>query len=538
MVIDFQQYFDTLTAYAHVLEVLIVITAVLILISNLDDFFIDACYWMRRLYLWLRADREENQFNLRDMQEAKKQPIAIMVPAWKEYDVIYDMLTTNISLQRYENYHFFVGTYPNDSKTQDEVRRAISEFPERISLIITPEDGPTSKADCLNSVISEIQRYEKRHGLQFAGIVLHDSEDVIHPFELMLFNYLLHTKHDFIQLPVYSFPRRLRQLVAGCYMDEFAEWHTKDLLVRERLTGVVPCAGTSACFSRRSIQMLIDAAQGSDEVFKRGSLTEDYEISFRLNKLGCSQIFMRFPAEVIYNVSDEHGRALIFEQMLPIATRELFPDDFRAAYRQRARWLLGIVFQGWSQNGWRGSLQMKYFFVRDRKGVLTAPMAISAYFLAFNIVVLHLISFSFPTELRIPYDLLNTPWFAALLFVNMLFLINRLLQRIYFTSKIYGWRSGLMGVPRIFVSIFINFLAVLRAIWIYIGHLKTGEPIGWDKTTHASLAAASAGIDLIVPMEVTATDNHAAESREGKLRDLSTAAQKSAMAAAQNQASW
>lgn len=507
MLIDIQQYFDILTTYSQVLEVLVIVTALFMLISSLDDFFIDACYWIRKLYLWLRSDRKQNGFDLDDMLAVYKQPIAIMVPAWKEYDVIYDMLTTNISLQRYDKYHFFVGAYPNDSKTQDEIRRAVSEFPEKITLVVTPEDGPTSKADCLNSVISEIQNYEDRHELRFAGIVLHDSEDVIHPFELLLFNYLLHAQHDFIQLPVYSFPRRLRQLVAGCYMDEFAEWHTKDLLVREKLTGVVPCAGTSACFSRRAIQMLIDEAQDSDEVFKRGSLTEDYEIAFRLNRLGCDQIFMRFPVTVDHDASDGYGRGLIFEQFLPIATRELFPDDFRAAYRQRARWLLGIVFQGWSQYGWKGSLQMKYFFIRDRKGVLTAPMAIAAYFLAFNVVALRLMSLALPDEMMIPYDMLNTQWFALLLLVNMLFLTNRLLQRVYFTSRIYGWKSGLMGAPRILVSIFINYYAVLRAIWIYVKHLRTGEPIGWDKTAHASLAAASAGIEIVPALEAPITES-------------------------------
>lgn len=510
--IDIHQYADILITFGQVVEVLIIVMAFLMLISNLDDFFIDACYWIGKFYLWLRPDRKHSKVDLSDMLSMCKRPLAIMVPAWKEYDVIYDMLRTNISLQRYDNYHFFVGAYPNDSKTQDEVHRAIAEFPDKITLVVTPEDGPTSKADCLNSVISEIQRYEKRHVFQFAGIVLHDSEDVIHPFELLLFNYLLHNEHDFIQLPVYSFPRGLRQLVAGCYMDEFAEWHTKDLLVREKLTGVVPCAGTSACFSRRSIQMLIDEVKGSDEVFKRGSLTEDYEIAFRLNRLGCRQVFVRFPVNVKFKASDGFGRALIFEQLLPIATREYFPDDFRAAYRQRARWLLGIVFQGWSQYGWKGGLGMKYFFIRDRKGVLTAPFAICAYFLAFNVIVLHLISLALPPDMRIPYDLTTTYWFSLLMFFNVLFLFNRLLQRVYFTSKIYGWKSGLMGAPRLMVSIFVNFYAVLRAIFIYTKHLKTGEPIGWDKTAHVFLTTGSADFNVIPAMEIPITEITPVES--------------------------
>ena len=50
---------------------------------------------------------------------------------------------------------------------------------------------------------------------------MHDAEDVIHPYELQLFNYLL-DRMDLIQLPVYSFQREIGEFVAGTYMDEFA----------------------------------------------------------------------------------------------------------------------------------------------------------------------------------------------------------------------------------------------------------------------------------------------------------------------------
>ena len=54
--------------------------------------------------------------------------------------------------------------------------------------------------------------------------------------ELKFFNYLLPRK-DMIQLPVASLERNWFELVAGTYMDEFAEWHAKDLVVRESLAG-------------------------------------------------------------------------------------------------------------------------------------------------------------------------------------------------------------------------------------------------------------------------------------------------------------
>ena len=59
--------------------------------------------------------------------------------------------------------------------------------------------------------------------------------------------------------------------------------------------------------------------------------------------------------------------------------REFFPDTFRTSYRQKARWRLGIAFQGWGSMGWRGSLATKYFLFRDRKGIVTSIVAVLAY---------------------------------------------------------------------------------------------------------------------------------------------------------------
>ena len=66
------------------------------------------------------------------------------------------------------------------------------------------------------------------------------------------------------------------------------------------------------------------------------------------------------------------------ERNLPISTREFFPSELRGAYRQRARWLIGIVFQGTSSHGWRGNLGTRYFLLRDRKGM--APVALNIQF--------------------------------------------------------------------------------------------------------------------------------------------------------------
>ncbi|MGE5864205.1 MAG: glycosyltransferase, partial [Rhizobacter sp.] len=98
-----------------------------------------------------------------------------------------------IEVLEYRNYRVFVGTYPNDQPTIDEVERMVKRYPQ-LQRVEVPHPGPTSKADCLNAVVAAIFDYEREQGGEFAGVVLHDSEDVLHPLELKFFNYLLPRK--------------------------------------------------------------------------------------------------------------------------------------------------------------------------------------------------------------------------------------------------------------------------------------------------------------------------------------------------------
>lgn len=474
------QFLYTLVTYQEVAEILTYGVTLVILIVSIDDLFIDCWYWLRELYRWYWITAQYPALKVEALEAKVERPIAIMVPAWKENDVIQAMLRTNYKSLRYKDYHFFVGVYQNDPETIAEVTAAAAGVPN-ITMAVVPRDGPTSKADCLNVVMAQIVAHERKTGKGFVGIALHDSEDVIHPYELRLFNYLL-DRMDLIQLPVYSFQRDFNEFVAGTYMDEFAEWHSKDLVVRESMTGVVPCAGVSACFSRRAIAALRDEHEG--EVFSTASLTEDYDIAFRLSRLGMREIFVRFPIAFTVETLNEAAQPVLVEKRLPIATREYFPSEFRAAYRQRARWLIGIVFQGWSQHGWSGGIGAKYFLLRDRKSLITAPTALLAYFVLLNLIVLNLLFQLFPSNQILQYTLLDTATYRTILGLNVLFLFNRLAQRTYFTSRIYGLTQGLMAGPRMVVSNFLNYFATMRAVYIFVQHKITGRRITWDKTLH------------------------------------------------------
>jgi len=425
------------------------------------------------------AQAERSNLSEEALLALPQRPLAVMVPAWSEESVIYEMLRTNVVHSA--TTVFFVGAYPNDAATQREVLKAAAEHPENIRLVVGPHDGPTTKADCLNAIIAEIGKYEKASNIEFVGYVLHDSEDVIHPLESPLFNALI-PKFDFIQIPVYSFSRSLLQMTAGTYMDEFSEFHNKDLFVRQRLTGVVPCAGVAACFSKRAIEALKTWRHG--EVFDPIALTEDYDVAFAMKDLGLKAAFILNKAP--YTLDIPHGTDQLqrIEQPLAIATRENFPDDYRAAYRQRARWLLGIGFQGAWKLGWGNTLAERLFFLRDRKGVLSGIIAVIAYFLAFNAVAILVLGRLSEEWLIAGYSMLD-PTLRVVFFINMLLLLNRLVQRMIFTTSVYGYGQGLMAAPRVIFSNFINFAAALRALYIFIWrHRVRGKPLSWDKTSH------------------------------------------------------
>jgi len=198
----------------------IYILAFLLLLLGLDDFFIDAAYWSRRFYrkLFVYSNFPKADENI--LFTVPEKPLAVMIPAWNEVDVIGKMADLAARTLDYENYQIFVGTYPNDPDTQRDVDEVCQRF-TNVHKIVCARPGPTSKADCLNNIIDAIFSFEKAGGIEFAGFILHDSEDVVSPLELRLFNYLLPRK-DLIQVPVYPFLPHWYEFTGGHYVDEFS----------------------------------------------------------------------------------------------------------------------------------------------------------------------------------------------------------------------------------------------------------------------------------------------------------------------------
>lgn len=160
--------------YLALLNTLTVATTLVIFISTADDFFLDAFYWVRELWLWPQRGRTPVTISAQSLREREEQWLAIMVPAWKEYDVIAKMVENTLATMEYTRFIIFAGAYRNDAETTTEVERMVRRYPGRVVRAAVTHDGPTCKADCLNTIIQTIIRHEAGHGIRFAGVIMHD----------------------------------------------------------------------------------------------------------------------------------------------------------------------------------------------------------------------------------------------------------------------------------------------------------------------------------------------------------------------------
>jgi adsorption protein B len=427
-------------AYFDAFNAVVVVVCTVILVSSLDDLYIDAFYWIRAAYRRFVIHRRYPRLTAQELRGEDERWFAIMVPAWKEYAVLAQMIEHTIATLEYRKFVIFVGTYQNDPDTTIEADRMARCYPNVVRRAIVRNDGPTCKADCLNWIVQSILAYEQENGMRFAGVAMHDCEDIIHPLELKLFNHLIERK-EFLQLPVLSLERDWKDWVGCTYLDDFSEWHSKDLVVRESLTGCIPGAGVASCYSRRILDRLLEGA--NNQPFCTDSLTEDYDTSFQMKRIGARMAFVWLPLE--YKTTRRHmfgGQRRQIDARSIIATRELFPGTFRTAYRQRARWIIGIAFQGAQRLGWHGSIATKYMYLRDRKGTVTSLVTILAYLLLVNHLLLR---FAIARGwLPAGQTLLEASpkWLEYMMAANAALLVNRVLQRVYFVTRLNGFHRG------------------------------------------------------------------------------------------------
>ncbi len=422
--------------------------AVGLLIGGLDDLLVDGCYVV------LRAFRRRRRLTVATLAPAAPMRFAILVPAWDEADVIGSMLRTALGRLGGADYRIFVGCYPNDAPTIGAVR-AVAD--DRIHLVIGDRPGPTTKAANLNA----LWRGLRESDWAADAVVVHDAEDVVHPDELRVFASLL-TAHDVVQLPVLPIVARGSPLLSGHYSDEFAESHTKGLVVRSAIGAALPLAGTG--FAITTAQLALSAARRGGEPFDANSLTEDYELGLTLAQYGSRGCFAR--------VKDEDGEL--------VAVRASFPTELNAAVRQKARWMTGIALAGWDRTGWGRprALGDHWMRLRDRRAPLAMLVLATAYLamIAWGTAgVAHWLG-----DTSAPY---LPDGIDALLLVNSALLAWRLMMRATFTARAYGWREAIVSPVRFVVGIAVDLMAAPRALIAYLRLLRGAAPV-WHKTAH------------------------------------------------------
>ena len=447
-------------------------------ISGIDDLAIDVYYWVIYLFRRLRYPRGQYpQLTEEDLDSVIQKKAAIFIAAWDEADVIEDMLLCNSELIDYQNYEFFVACYPNDKATQEKIDAACRVLPN-VHKAVNRRRGPSNKADNLNAAFAELVRQEQISGKRYDFIVMHDPEDVLHPLELKLCNYLMTRRGvNMVQTPVFPIEVPARNFTAGSYMDDFAETHTKDIYAREWARAFVPSAGVGTAIARDAFDRL--GAKFGEKVFNTESLTEDYDFSLRLDLSGYKSIFVR--QRLLRRCKQKTGKADESPAEL-IATRAHFPATFKTAVRQRTRWMVGINFQNWKQVGWEGRLQTKWMLFHDRKAVWSNSVLMFNYLFAAygGGHWLYRACISPETLPLLPYH----RWIGIAIAVCMGLMLNRVLQRVIASTRTYGIRQGLLSIPRLFWGNVINIAVTARAVKQFLTSELSGTRIAWDKTAH------------------------------------------------------
>jgi len=453
---------------------------------NIDDLIWDILYVISRRKKAMKSEK----IPVDKLDTIPPKLLGVIVAAWHEENVIEQVIDNIIASTHYPQsmYHIFIGIYPNDKDTTLAVKRLESKY-WNVHSVINTLPGPTSKSQNLNNVISYIHAFESEHNYRFASITIHDSEDVVHPYELKMTNYLI-DKYDALQFPVFplqmmpTWKTFFSHMTSGTYADEFAENHFRIMSMRDSMAAVVPSAGTGFVLSRQ----ILDYYMGKP-LFTEGSLTEDYELSIKLASKG---FHVHYVLEKVPRILDNGTLKWDY-----ITTRSLFPNQFRAAVRQKTRWIYGITMQSlklkdlFSADYKDLSITEKYTLYRDLKSKFGALLILPSYII--------FIYFIFSLFIALPpvYPVWSFSWWLCVFLTFMM--IYRQIMRAIAINNVYGFRSAAFAclIPpfmpiRLIWGNIINFSATVQAWKLDIfGKPKKDakkSKVSWSKTDHEFLS--------------------------------------------------
>lgn len=468
----------------------------LVIVLSFIFFGIDDLLW--DVYSLFRG-KSDRRVDPAEIERKLPRMLAIAVAAWHESAVLGEVVENLIRSTNYpeDMYRVFLGVYPNDPETIAVVDSLAARYPGIVKSV-TDHEGPTSKADNLNHILNDVALYEREHHIRFVGITVHDSEDVVHPLELKMTNYLI-DDHDALQFPVFPLMRMprfgnfLKTLTVGTYADEFAEHHYRTLVMRDRF-GFVPSAGTGFCINRSFLDRYGD---GRRDIMPEDNLTEDYSLSLHMSMAGYR---VHYVLERVVRI-DARGRRFWDY----ISTRSMFPQRFGLAVRQKTRWIYGITMQSsglrdvFADNGL--TFRERTFLYKDLKAKFANFVLIPGY-LVFAYVILQ--AFVLPS-LPLVYPFLSVGWWLCI------FLTIMMVERQFFRGasivRVYGKRMMFFAclLPPLFPirliwGNVINVCATARA-WVQKVRFDrlTGGRSGREEEEPGTSATTGAGGDAVPP---------------------------------------
>lgn len=448
------------------LELVIVLIVLGIAIFALDDLFVNFLIVLNRAFPQ-RITHEMRD----DLARTPQKKIAIMIANWHEADVLEQMIEGNLNTVEYDQVYFFLGVYPNDPATKTVAER-LAQRHSRVIVVVNSLAGPTSKGQMMNQCVRAVFKEELIRKFDFDLIMMHDSEDVLHPLSLQIVNSFSREFH-FIQIPVFSFNLPWNKLVAATYLDEFSEHHSGEMILRSKLGHAVPSAGTGTALSRELVLDLMENQNG--RLLKEDTLTEDYHLGNLTHQLGYLTRFLCF-----YTV--DHGQRNF------VATREYFPKNLGTAIRQKTRWCIGIIFQGTRNIGWSGSLWDRYFLWRDRRGLLNTVLLICSI----GVLLAYALEFVGAVD---PFKVDQTSFFQSLIAFNLFSVIFRVLARMHAVAFVNTKKQALLVPLRWWIANYINAVACIRGWRDFDLASRRGESPKWIKTQHEL----PAGFGILTP---------------------------------------
>jgi len=465
---------DFYLIWHHIVFGITCLAVTIFILSGLEDLVYDLvgyCWAFYKFTMFANRDR----VTLESLRVREQQQIAVMVPAWKEAAVIGKMVENILDRVEYRNYTIFVGTYPNDPETQRAVDEVAALHPQVVK-VVTSRPGPTNKADNLNQIYRTIRACERSLGITFDIFVMHDAEDLVHPYSFLLYNYLI-PRVEIIQLPILPLPVSHHQWTHWVYADEFTVNHMNDVIAREKMGGFVPFAGVGTGFSRRALRIIEN--ESDEALFNEGSLTEDYSFSLKVKLKGLQSIFVRLV------LGDDQSPWYLPLSKRPgfIANWAYFPMDLTRSIRQKTRWITGISLQEWERTGWKGNLIILENLFKDRKVFFSSLANVCGYLTLLYFLFSALASYSPVFAKLIPLIPPGSFLYPFMIIASWL-MVFRLTQRFVLVTMVYGPIAGLLSAPRMIFGNIISIIAAYRALQAYWASRRGKSSVQWDKTDH------------------------------------------------------